>query len=342
LVLCPKHRSERASQRVGEFEYCTQMPNNSLLATGDCRSSCTLHKRISLRLCALACAIFTFFVTVLRFFRVNDPYRLLAILGVLILCSIPLFYDSPVLTIQGLRSMLVGESISDGKRMYTEIYDSTGPFTAAVYGAADFVMGRSVTGREIVALVFIFFQAAFFAILLINNRAYNDNTYLPGLIFGVLCFISFDFLELSAELLGSTMLLFALNNLFKEIEFRIQRDETIFNLGIYLGAASAFLFTYAVFLVAAVIVLLVFTRMTLRKSLLLFLGFLFPHIVLIVVYFYRAEEAWLWNHFYLANLSTGSSLISFRGILMLAIIPLSYFVFSLFMLTREARFTKYQ
>lgn len=50
----------------------------------------------------------------------------------------------------------------------------------------------------------------------------------------------------------------------------------------------------------------------------------------------------LWKNFYLANLSAGSSLISFRGILTLAIIPLTYFVFSLFMLTREARFTKYQ
>src|SRR5688572_12684170 len=138
----------------------------------------------------------------LRFFRVNDPYRLLAILGVLIVCSIPLFFDGPALTIQGLRSMLVGESISEGKRMYTEIYDSTGPFTAGVYAAVDFMMGRSATGREVVALVFIFFQAAFFSILLINNRAYNDNTYLPGLIFGILCFTSFDFLELSPELLG--------------------------------------------------------------------------------------------------------------------------------------------
>jgi hypothetical protein len=148
---------------------------------------------------------------VLRFFRVNDPYRLLAILVVLVLCSIPLFYDTPVLTLQSLRSMLVGENIADGKRMYTEIYDSSGPLAAVAFGAVDFVMGRSITGREILALVMIFFQASFFSILLINNRAYADNTYVPGLVYGVLCFISFDFLEFSPELLGSTMLLLALN-----------------------------------------------------------------------------------------------------------------------------------
>lgn len=278
----------------------------------------------------------------LRFFRVNDPYRLLAILGVLIICSIPLFYDTPLLTAQSLRAMLVGESISDGKTMYTQVYDSTAPLSALVYGAVDFMMGRSVAGREVLAMLFIFFQAAFFSILLINNRAYQDNTYVPGLVFGILCFVSFDFLELSPELLGSTLLLLALNNLFKEIEFRIQRDETIFNLGIYLGGASAFLLSYAVFLVAAIVVLLVFTRMSLRKTALLLIGFLFPHVVVIIVYFYRGEEAWLFQNFYLANLSAGDSLITMQGILVLSVVPATYFVFSLFMLTREARFTKYQ
>lgn len=278
----------------------------------------------------------------LRFFRVNDPYRLLAILVVLVLCSIPLFYQAPPLTLQSLRSMLIGENIADGKRMYTEIYDSSGPLAAVAFGAVDFMMDRSIIGREILALVLIFFQAAFFSILLINNRAYTDNTYVPGLIYGVLCFISFDFLEFSPELLGSTMLLLALNNLFREVEFRIQRDETIFSLGVFLGLASTFVLSYAIFLIAAYTVLLIFTRLSLRKALLLFLGFFFPHVVAAVIYFYRGEMELLWKNFYLANLTWGTSLISLGAILRLAIIPLVYFVFSLFMLTREARFTKYQ
>lgn len=304
--------------------------------------SATNRTDVFLGYCVIACSKLHLFASMLRFFRVNDPYRLLAILGVLIICSIPLFYEDPVLTTQSLRAMVVGESIADGKRMYTQIYDSTAPFSAGVYSAIDFIMGRSTTGREILALVLIFFQASFFSILLINNRAYNDNTYVPGLIFGIICFISFDFLEVSPELLGSTLLLLALNNLFREIEFRVQRDETIFNLGIYLGAASAFLLSYAVFLIAAVVILLTFTRMSIRKTALLLLGFAFPHAILALIYFYRGEQVLLWEKFYLANFTMGEALISFRGILVLAIIPLIYFVFSLFMMTREARFTKYQ
>jgi hypothetical protein len=280
--------------------------------------------------------------SVLRFFRVNDPYRLLAILVVLAIFSIPLFLDTPMLTVQSLRSMLVGENIAAGKRMYTEVCDSTAPMSALAFGAVDFMMGRSVIGREIFAVFLLFFQAAFFSILLINNRAYNDNTYVPGLVFGILCFISFDFLEFSPELLGSTMLLLALNNLFREVEFRVQRDETIFSLGVYLGVASTFVFSYTVFLFAALLVLLIFTRLSLRKAILLFMGFLFPHVVIIVLYFNRGEMEFLWRNYYMANLTWGSSLISFGSIIRLAIIPLVYFVFSLFMLTREARFTKYQ
>jgi hypothetical protein len=279
---------------------------------------------------------------VLRFFRVNDPYRLLAILVILILFSIPFFWDAPVLTLQSLRGMVVGESISEGKRMYTEVCDSTAPMSALAFTAVDLLMGRSITGREILALLFIFFQAAFFSILLINNRAYNDNTYVPGLIFGILCFVSFDFMEFSPELLGSTLLLLALNNLFREVEFRVQRDETIFSLGVYLGLASTFVFSYTIFLLAALLVLLIFTRLSLRKALLLFLGFLFPHMVIFVLYFYRGEVEFLWRNYYAANFVWGTSLVSLPGILRLAIIPLVYFVFSLFMLTREARFTKYQ
>jgi hypothetical protein len=279
---------------------------------------------------------------VLRFFRVNDPYRLLAILVVLMLFSIPFFSDAPALTLQSLRGMVVGESIADGKRMYTDLSDSTAPMSALAFTAVDFMMGRSITGREILALLLIFFQAAFFSILLINNRAYNDNTYVPGLIFGILCFVSFDFMEFSPELLGSTLLLLALNNLFREVEFRVQRDETIFSLGVYVGLASTFVFSYTIFLGAALIVLLIFTRLSLRKALLLFLGFLFPHVIIFVLYFNRGEVEFLWRNYYAANFVWGTSLMSLSGIFRLAIIPLAYFVFSLFMLTREARFTKYQ
>lgn len=251
--------------------------------------------------------------------------------------------NPPQATRQDLKAMVIGEALRDGQLMYTEVYDPTAPLSAGVFGVVDWLMGRSVTGRQIIALILIFFQAAFFAILLINNKAYNDNTYVPGFIYGLLCFISFDFLSVTPELLGSTVLLLALNNLFREIEFRVDRNETIINVGFYIGLASIFVFTYSIFLLAAFVILFVFTRISFRKSLLMLFGFFLPHAVLLVLYFYKDGLSGLWNNFYLENiLHTDVNLISGKSLLILGLLPITYFVFSLFMMTREARFTKYQ
>ncbi len=279
----------------------------------------------------------------LRFFRINDPYRLLAILIFLIAFSLPLMINPPELTKPELKSMVIGEALDNGQMMYAEVFDATAPMAAGSFGFVDWMMGRSILGRQIIALILIFFQAAFFAILLINNKAYTDNTYVPGLIYGLLCFVSFDFLSITPELLGSTVLLLALNNLFREIEFRVQRDGTIINVGFYIGLASVFVFTYGIFLLAAFVILLLFARISFRKSLLLIFGFFLPHVVIGVYYFYRDALPAFWSNFYLENLlHTDINLISGKSLFILGALPITYFVFSLFMMTREARFTKYQ
>lgn len=279
----------------------------------------------------------------LRFFRINDPYRLLAILIFLILVSLPLMINRPELTKPELKSMVIGEAMDNGQMMYAEIFDPTAPMAAGTFGFIDWVMGRAIAGRQIIALALLFFQAAFFAILLINNKAYADNTYVPGFIYALLCFVSFDFLQVTPELLGSTVLLLALNSLFKEIEFRVERLGTILNVGLFIGVASVFVFTYSIFLVAVFVILIAFTRIGLRKSLLLLFGFFLPHVVIGVYYFYNDALPAYWSNFYLENfLHSDVNLISGKTLFILGLIPIIYFVFSLFMMTREARFTKYQ
>ena len=130
------------------------------------------------------------------------------------------------MTSQELKGAVLGEAVGS-KLLYVEIVDHSPALVAVTEGVLNFVFGRSVLGRHILALIVIFFQASFFSILLINNKAYNENTYLPSLIFGLLCFFSFDLLSLSPELIASALLLLALNNIFKEIEFRIDRDAIV-------------------------------------------------------------------------------------------------------------------
>jgi hypothetical protein len=149
-------------------------------------------------------------------------------------------------------------------------------------------------------------------------------------------------LSLSGELLASTFLLFALNNLFKEVEFKIQQDSILLNLGLYLGIASLIVFSYSVFLPGTMIILTIFTRLTVRKMLLLIFGFVLPHALLIVAYFVGGNFSSLWNNFYMGNEWMSNNQITLSSMVYLSVIPIAYFIFSLIMLNREARLTKYQ
>ncbi len=281
--------------------------------------------------------------SVLRFFKFNDPYRLLAVLILLVAMSLPIFIHPMPITIQELKDIVLGELLNSGKIIYQQVVDDT-PWAASwLAKLAELVLGRSILMRHIFALLIIFFQAAFFAFILIRNRAYNESNYLPAFIFGVICFFSFDMLSLSRELLASTCLLFALNNIFKEIEFKVQRDEIILNIGVFLGIASLLVFSYTVFLIGSLVILFGFTRITLRKSLLLTFGFIFPHLALICLFYFRDGLPEFVQYFYGSNLTYhATNLVSWKSIFWMSSGIILFFFFALVMLNREARFTKYQ
>jgi hypothetical protein len=279
----------------------------------------------------------------LRYFRINDPYRLVALLILLLIIYLPLFLDPPEITKPELHSMLVGEKLHDGSRMYQDISDNTGPLSAWFHALLDIFFGRSLLARHIVAFVIIFFQSAFLGIIFITKKVFNENTFIPCLIFSILYFFSFDTLSVSDELLGSGFLLLALSNLFKEIEFRMPRDETTFNLGIFLSLASLFYLPYLIFLFGIIIILFLFARTDLRKFLLLIFGFLLPHLLVITLTYLNGEVRPLWNNFYLSSLTFNKQfLVTTKTLVILGSIPVLYLVTSIVMLNRLARFSKYQ
>jgi len=279
----------------------------------------------------------------LRYFRINDPYRLVGLLVIMTLLSLPLFIDTTPLTYPELKSFVIGEKVSEGNTLYSELIDSTPPLASWFYGLCDLVFGRTVTVRHILAFLILFTQSVCLGIMLIDKKVFAENTYIPSFIFSLLAFISFDSLSLTTDLLAFGFILLTLNNLFKEIEFRIQQDETIFNLGLFISLASLLSFSYAIYLPGAIIILIIFTRTTLRKYLLMAFGFLLPHTFLVCVYYLSGNLQELWQYFYLPNLSFSSqSLMSASSLLLLCAIPLLYLFISLFILSRDARLTKYQ
>ena len=278
----------------------------------------------------------------LRFFRFNDPYQLVIVLLVTVLLGLKAEWEFPSITIPELKGILVGEMMADGKQLYSEVWDSMPPLTAFVQYVLDLAFDRSTLPRHILSWGFIFFQAAFFGVLLINNKAFNESGYLPSFLFTLLCFFSFDTVSLTREIIGSSLLLLAINDLLKEIEFKKQRDETIHNLGFYLGLASISSFSYILFFFGTALILFFFTRVEIRRFSLFVFGFLLPHLLLNTWYFVNHNSDMLWANFYLPNMEfNNQSLVSLKSLLILGLIPIVFFALSLIM-SREARLTKYQ
>jgi hypothetical protein len=251
--------------------------------------------------------------------------------------------DPPDVTVTELKTFLIGEKIDEGKQMYVEIADNAAPFSAWFHGLIDMLFGRSLLARHIIAFIIIFLHSAFIGIVFITKKAFNENTFIPSLIFSVLYFFSFDTLSLTDELLGSGFLLLAMNNVFKEMEFRTSRDETALNLGIYVALASLFHFPFMIFLFGILVILFLFARTNLRKIFLLIFGFMLPHLFMLTIAFMNDAAANMWEYYYLSNLRFGGEmLVSLKGMLILGAVPIFYFVISMVMLNRLARFSKYQ
>lgn len=279
----------------------------------------------------------------LRYFRINDPYRLLGLLVVLILIILPLWLDSPGLTYPELRTLIVGEKISEGFSLYSELVDSTAPLTAWFAGLLDILFGRSVLARQILSFIIIFTQSAFLGFVFIDKKAFAENTFIPSLIFSILFLFSFDTLSLTGDLLAFGFMLLALNSIFKELEFRAEGDETVLKTGTYLSLASLCSFSFVLYLPAALSILIIFSSSGIRKNLLLIFGFLLPHFLLMSLYYLNGSFPELWENFYSPGLRFSyKALISSKSLFVLGAIPLLFLLVSMVFLNREARFTKYQ
>jgi hypothetical protein len=249
----------------------------------------------------------------------------------------------PEMTYPELKSIVVGEKVHEGKGLYSDLIDYTGPLAGWLNGLIELVFGRSLLARHILAFLIFFTQAAFVGIMFADKKAFSENTYIPSLIYAILFFFSFDTLALTPELFGMGFILLALNNLFKEIEFREQRNESIFNLGLYISLASLFSFSLFIYLPGVLLILTIFTRHPIRKYFLLICGFLIPHLLLMSIFFLKDTFPEMWTHYYLPNLSMDATrYISSASLWWLGAVPLLFLLMSLFMLNREARLTKYQ
>ena len=153
-----------------------------------------------------------------------------------------LFLEVPLLQPE-LMWMLIGERMSKGYSMYVDIIDDTGALSAGVYWLIHLLAGKSLLAYHVVAALIIFFQVSYINLLLIQYKAFEENTYIPALVMLVLFHLAFDFLTLSPALMGSTFILLALGQLFSQTVRHQDQLEPVFLVGLFGGIDLCFHFT---------------------------------------------------------------------------------------------------
>lgn len=237
---------------------------------------------------------------------------------------------------------LVGEAMADGRHLYLDIYDDMGPLAGYVYQVLFAFFGNARWPYYALSSMLVIIQAGFFNQMLLSNKAYKENTYVPALFYMVFMNMAFDFVTLPPVLFSITFILLATNNVFKRID-NTTRDELFLNTGLYLGIAVLFYLPLFPFLFTTLLSLLLFTGSIPRRILLLLFGFSLVVGLAYVYYFWFDGEGSFYSLF-IASLwrIEKEFLVSAAGMWLISVAAVAVLLFSLFMIYSRARFANYQ
>ncbi len=225
----------------------------------------------------------------LKYFRINDPYRLIVLFVLMLVLRLPVMLSDQFLTYPELYNQLVGERMANGFRLYSEIWTKTGPFSAAVYGVIDVLFGRSQLAWQIISLIVVSVQCFLFNKILLINKAFEENTYIPGVAYGVLMSWFFDMFSLSPAVLGLTFVIIAVGGVFEHMELKAKRDEQLLYIGLHLGVAVMFYLPYILVVPLILLGFLFFTGTVPRRYLLFLYGMILPVILAIMYYMFTGR-----------------------------------------------------
>jgi hypothetical protein len=239
--------------------------------------------------------------------------------------------------------MITGEKLGEGGLLYVDIWEETGPLSAIVYWIVDLATGGSLFVYRFLGLLLFFIQAAYFNIILLKHKAFNENNYVPGLIFALLGLMTFNEITLSPQLLGLTFILLVMDSLFTHMESGRRTDDNPINIGIFTGIAGLFYLPYIYFLLIWLIALLLYSSTIGRRYLLMMYGFVFVFFVLWMLYAWKGQTRAL-NVAYFQSIFHGSveSYWDFKSILIIASVPILVLLDSILRVFRFPGYTNFQ
>jgi hypothetical protein len=279
----------------------------------------------------------------LSLFKINDPYKILIILFVGVIIQLPIFISGINITLPEIEWHTVGTKLAEGGELYIDVYYPIGPLSAQVYRFLSFVAPDGYLIYRILGLLLVIIQAVIFNIGLIQYKAYNQNTYVPSLIYVVLLMGMEDYITLSPQLMGLTFILYSINLTFRIIEGRKRADEDFIKIGLFSGFAALFYPLYIFFIIPVIIALIFFTNTIIRRFLLLFLGAFLPFFLTwLKFYWFNQLDEFYFNLDFLFLAGSSDALISWKGIFGIFLIPGLLLLYSFFRVMQSLGFINYQ
>lgn len=227
--------------------------------------------------------------------------------------------------------------------LYTSIWDNTAPLSASVYWLIDWLFGRNNQVYQIIALLLVMGQAAYFNVSAQRRQLFSEKTSVPGLLYVVCMSLFFDFFTLSPVLMGTTFLLFAMDSAFAHLSRDNDADEA-FAIGFYIGVATLFFLPLAWFAALMFVALLLLSAVRFRKFFLLLFGFGFPTGIAWLLFYLLNGQRALYFNWINATFSLGTQYYATLGGYILILLPFAALlvVASWRLFSGEARFINYQ
>ncbi|WP_373496435.1 hypothetical protein [Aquiflexum sp.] len=262
----------------------------------------------------------------LSFFRINDPSRLIVIIAVLLLLSSVYIWilQVPLLQPEGIW-LLIGERMADGKHMYIDIIDDTGPLSSGVYWICHLLVGKFVMMYKVLAILVVLFQIIYINNLYIKYKSFEENTYIPSLVMVILFHLSLDMITLSPALLGSTFIMLALGQLFSQTVLQKEGSDSILLVGIYGGIAACFHFPLVTFLPFLLVAGIVVSGFSFRQLILALVSYLLPITFCAIYYFWIDGLFAFFDQFIISPRNIESyAHVSYRDLAILFTVPLFF------------------
>ena len=279
----------------------------------------------------------------LSLFKINDPYKILIILFVAVIIQLPIFISGINITLPEIEWHMVGAKLVEGGGLYVDIYYPIGPLSAQVYRILSFIAPEGYLIYRILGLFLVIVQSVIFNYSLIQYKAYNQNTYVPSLIYVILMMGMEDYITLSPSLMGLTFVLFSIGLTIRLIEGRKRIEEDFLKIGLFSGIAALFYPLYILLLIPVLIALIFFTNTIVRRYLLLVFGATLPFFLTwLKFYWYNQLDEFYFNLNFLFMAGNEGVLITWKGLFGIFLIPGLILLYSFFRVMQSLGFINYQ